>query len=190
MNRVAVLVSHPKRTLAALAAALLAVGVAVGTGANFTAQAANPGNMFAAGSLSIGNTPTTTILSASNMIPGSSTNGTVDIENTGTVAGTFSLSRTDLTNSDAGNPLADKLDVVVTDCGTFVGATPPTCGDGDDVSKYSGTLGAMTSSIGLGTYNPAAKHRYRFVVTLNSSTGDAYQGGSSSATFQWNAVSN
>jgi len=190
MNRLSALVSHPKRTLGALAAALLAVGVAVGSGANFTAQAANPGNLFAAGSLSIGNTPTTAILTASNMVPGSSTNGTVDIENTGTVAGTFSLSRTALTNSDSGNPLSAKLDVVVTDCGTFSGSTPPTCGDGDDVEKYNGTLSAMNSSIGLGTYNAAVKHRYKFVVTLNASTGDAYQGGTSSATFQWDAVSN
>jgi hypothetical protein len=190
MNRVAVLINHPKRTLGALAAALLAVGVAVGTGANFTAQAANPGNMFAAGSLSIANTPTSAILTASNMVPGTSTNGTVDIENTGTVAGTFSLARTDLTNSDAANPMAAKLDLVVTDCGTFVGATAPTCGDGDDVEEYNGTLAAMSSSVGLGTYNPAVKHRYRFVVTLNASTSDAYQGGTSSATFQWNAVSN
>ena len=190
MDRLSVLVSHPKRTLTALAAALVAAGLAVGTGANFTAQAANPGNLFAAGSLSIGNTPTTAILTASNMVPGSTTNGTVDIENTGSVAGTFSLSRTNLTNSDATNKLSTKLDVTVTDCGTFVGATPPTCGDGDDVSKYSGTLDAMSSSIGLGTYNPAVKHRYRFVVTLNAGTSDVFQGGTSSATFQWDAVSN
>jgi len=103
------------------------------------------------------------------MRPGSpSQSGTVDIKNSGSLAGTFSLSRTNLTNSDAANPLAGKINLVVTDCGTFVGATAPTCGDGDDSDKYTGTLAAMNSAVSLGSYAAGDKHRYRFTATLDS----------------------
>ena len=40
------LAAHPRRTLGALAVVLAAIGITVGSGANFTASAANPGNVF------------------------------------------------------------------------------------------------------------------------------------------------
>jgi hypothetical protein len=140
MTRIDVLLSHPKRTLGALAIALGAVAVAVGSGATFSAQSANPGNSFASGTLTMSNSKdNVAILSASGMKPGDTTNGTVDIQNTGSLSGTFTLNRTDLSNSDTSNPMSQKLDLVVKDCGDFSSGTP-SCDAGDPV-KYSGTLG-------------------------------------------------
>lgn len=186
MSRIDVLLQHPKRTLGVLALVLVAVGIAVGSGADFSAQAANPNNTFTAGTLSIGNSPNGAILSLTNLKPGDTNSGTVDIQNTGSLSGTFSLSRTALTNSDNTNPLSDKINLVVKDCGDFSSGTP-TCDAGDPV-KYSGTLTGMTSSVALGTFAANEKHRYQFTATFDSSAGNVYQGGNSTATFTWNAV--
>jgi hypothetical protein len=187
MTRIEALLGDPRRTIAVLAAALLAVAVAIGSGANFTAQSANPGNTFASGTLTMSNSKDNqAILTASNMKPGDSTTGTVDIQNTGSLSGTFSLSRTNLTNSDATNPMSAKINLVVKDCGDFSSGTP-TC-DAGDPTKYSGTLTAMSSNVGLGTYAANEKHRYEFTSTFDSSAGNEYQGDDTSATFQWDAV--
>ena len=190
MSRVSLLIKRPKRTLAALTAVLAAVGVAVGSGADFTATSANPSNTFASGTLTMDNSKdSAAIFTPTNMRPGGPTQtGTVDIKNTGSLAGTFSLSRTNLTNSDTVNPLAAKINLVVTDCGLYVGATAPTCGDGDDVAKYTGTLAGMSSSVALGSYAATDKRRYEFAATLDSSADDNYQGDNASARFQWDAA--
>src|SRR6266545_1335916 len=92
MSRIDVLLQHPKRTLGVLALVLVAVGVAVGSGANFSASSANPSNTFTAGTLTMSNSnDAAAILNASNWKPGDTTNGTVDIQNTGSLAGTSSV---------------------------------------------------------------------------------------------------
>jgi hypothetical protein len=187
MTRAGALIRHPKRTLGVLALVLLAIGTAIGSGATFTAQTANPSNTFASGTLTMSNSKDSqAILTASNMKPGDTANGQVDIQNTGSIPGTFSLSRTDLTDSDGANPMSQKLNLVVKDCGDFSSGTP-TC-DAGDPEKYSGTLAAMSSPASLGTYAVNEKRRYDFTVTFDSSAGSAYQGDSSSARFQWDAV--
>src|SRR5829696_5775360 len=107
--RIAFLIKQPKRALGAVA----------GSGANFTAQSANPNNSFSAGTLSILNDKeNAAILTASNMKPGAAaTTGVVDITNTGSLAGDFTLSRSNITNTDSGNPMSAKLNLVVKDCG-------------------------------------------------------------------------
>jgi hypothetical protein len=187
MDRLHALAARPKRTLGVLVVVLAAVGVAVGSGANFTAQTANPANTFSSGTLTMSNSKDgAAILTASNMKPGDTANGTVDIQNTGSIGGTFSLSRSALNDSDSANPMSQKLNVVAKDCGDFSAGTP-TC-DAGDPNVYTGTLAAMTGSSALGTYAPNDKHRYQFTVTFDSSAGTVYQGDSSTATFQWDAV--
>jgi hypothetical protein len=127
------------------------------------------------------------ILTASNWKPGDVQTGTVDITNTGSLAGTFSLSRTALTDSDNSNPLSAKIDLVVHDCGTWSGGNPPSCSTGG-TDVYTGTLAALSSSQALGSYAAGTEHRYKFTATFNSSAGNAYQGDSSTATFTWDAV--
>ena len=195
MSRLKVLVGSPRPALGALFTLLLAAGAVVGSGADFTASSANPANTFTSGTLSMVNSKAgVAVLQAGNMRPGDpATVGTVDIENSGSLAGTFTLSRTAPVDSDASNPMSAKLNVTVVDCGTFAGSTAPTCGNGDDVVKYSGgTLAQMGTPghliSGLGSYAPGAKHRYRFSVALDASAGDAYQGDSSSVRFDFNAA--
>ena len=187
MSRLHVLVHRPRRTLAALATVLVAVGITAASGANFTASSANPGNSFATGTLSMSNSKAGTfILSASDMRPGDpATTGTVDIANTGSLSGAFTLVRGTPADSDSTNPLSGKLNVLVTDCGTFASGTP-VCGDAGDVQKYAGTLAAMGTT-SMGTFAAAEKHRYQFSVSLDSSAGNAYQGDSSVTQFDWNA---
>jgi len=194
MSRLRFLAANPRLALGALLTLLLAAAAVVGSGADFTASSANPANTFAAGTLSILNSKEgTAVLSASNLRPGNSQSGTVDIKNTGALSGAFTVSRTAPVDSDGANPLSSKLNLTIVDCGTFVGATPPTCGDGDDVSKYSaGTIAQMGTTghlvTALGTYAANEQHRYQFTVQLDSSAGNAYQGDNSSVEFDWNAA--
>jgi hypothetical protein len=194
MSRLAPLVKRPRRTLAALATVLAATGLTVASGADFTASSANPSNTFATGTLTMSNSAdNAAVLTASNLRPGNSATGTVDIANTGSLSGAFTLGKSSLTDSDSGNPLSGKLNVVVDDCGAFSGSTAPTCGDSDDVTKYTGTLSDMSTSghgvAALGTFASNDKHRYRFNVTLDGTAGNAYQGDSSTAAFTWNVAS-
>jgi spore coat-associated protein N len=177
---------HPMRVLGALSALIAAVAVAVGSSASFTASSANPSNTFAAGTLSILNSKEgLAVLTASGMKPGDpATTGTVDVQNTGSLSGAFSLSRSNIVDSDGANPLSAKLNLVVKDCGDFSSGTP-TC-DAGDPQKYSGTIAAMGSTA-LGTFVASEKHRYEFAVTFDSGAGNAYQGDNSSVQFDWDA---
>jgi spore coat-associated protein N len=176
---------HPLRALGALSALVAAVAVAVGSSASFTATSANPSNTFAAGTLSIFNSKEgLAVLTASDMKPGDSATGTVDVQNTGSLSGAFTLSRSNIVDSDGANPMSAKLNLVVKDCGDFSSGAP-TCDAGDPV-KYSGTIAAMGSSA-LGSFVANEKHRYEFAVTFDASAGNAYQGDSSSVQFDWNA---
>jgi spore coat-associated protein N len=194
MSRLRVLVTQPKLALGALVTLVLATGAVVSSGADFTATSANPANTFASGTLSMLNSKDgVAVLSASNMRPADPPQaGTVDIENSGSLSGAFTLSRGTPADSDAGNPLSGKLNVTVVDCGAFAGSTAPDCGDADDVSRYSGTLAQMGTTgheiDALGTYAAGAKHRYRFTVALDGSAGNAYQGDSSTVKFDFNAA--
>ena len=194
MSRLRVLITQPKLALGALVTLVLATGAVVSSGADFTATSANPANTFASGTLSMLNSKDgVAVLSASNMRPADPPQaGTVDIENSGSLSGAFTLSRGTPADSDEDNPLSGKLNVTVVDCGAFAGSTAPDCGDADDVSRYSGTLAQMGTTgheiDALGTYAAGAKHRYRFTVALDGSAGNAYQGDSSTVKFDFTAA--
>src|SRR5438876_4992639 len=126
MSRTHALVRRPRRTLAALSTMLIAVGVTYASGANFNASSANPSNQFSAGTLSMSNSKSNAaVLTASDLYPGgSSQSGTVDIANTGSVPGVFSLSRGTVTDSGSTSPISPKLKVTVKDCGDFSAGAP------------------------------------------------------------------
>jgi hypothetical protein len=188
VSRLQVLADQPRKALGALFTVALATAAVVGSGANFTASTANPANVFTAGTLTMDNSKKdAAILTASGLRPGGpAQSGVVDIQNTGSLSGTFTLGRGTPVDSDTDNPMSAKLNVVVTDCG--VGAAP-TCGDTDDAELYSGTLAAMPATKALGSYAGGAKHRYQFSVALDSSADDAYQGDDSRVGFTWSAAS-
>ena len=193
---------RPKRTLGALALGLCAVGVAVGSGADFATRTANPSNTFSAGSLSMDNSRDgAAIFAPTNMKPGAAPQtGIVDIKNTGTVNGAFTLARDELTSTDGGDPnpvpFASKVNVTIVDCGTFMtingpyGPNPftPACGDGDDTTLYTGTLAGEEGDLPLGTFRPGEQHRYEFGGSLDSSAGTEFEGDGSSARYLFEAV--
>ncbi|MEA2277685.1 MAG: hypothetical protein QOI62_1847 [Solirubrobacteraceae bacterium] len=181
MSRLHVLAAHPRRTLATLAVVLTAVGITVGSGASFTASAANAGNVFATGTLSIANTPGTAVFNAAGMKPGDVNTGTVDIQNTGTLSGDFKLATATPTGSTA---LLNQLDLAVADCGAWT-TTAPTCAT--TTSVYGGKVGALTNAA-LGAFAGGVKHRYRFTVTLPSTTDDTFQGKTAQVDFAWSAT--
>jgi hypothetical protein len=188
MSRLHALVDRPKRTLAALATVLVAVGITAASGANFNATSANPSTSFATGTLTIDNSKEGAAIftSATDMRPGDpARTSTVDIQNSGTLSGAFTLARSAPVDSDAVNPLSGKLNVKIIDCGTFAGGTP-VC-DGTDTVKYTGTLAGMNSTLSLGNWAGGEKHRYEFDVDVDGSAGNVYQGDSSSTTFTWTA---
>ncbi len=188
MNRVAALWrSSPRTVLIGLGTVALAGAVTAGSGANFSSASANPSNVFTAGTLSHTNSKSgAAILTASNMRPGDpASTGTVDIKNTGSLSGTFSLSKVVTAETAA---FATKLTVVVTDNGdpACVSSCPAA------TSVYTGSVGGM-GTVALGTYAAGATHRYTFAVTFPdggaNGADNAYQGASTSVTYNWSAVS-
>jgi hypothetical protein len=195
-------VTRPKRTLGALALGLCAVGLAVGSGADFSAQTVSSGNTFSAGVLSMDNSKdAAAILTADNMRPGGPVQtGVVDIKNTGSIDGVFTLTRDRLTNTDTGehNPsaFASKVNVWVVDCGKFSTRdgtstgeqVTPTCGDADDNTLFTGTLASQSAAVPLGTFRPAEQHRYQFAAVLDPSAGNEYVRDGASARYVFDAV--
>jgi hypothetical protein len=189
MSRLQLLLSRPQTALGALLTVALAATAVVGSGADFTASSANPANTFAAGTLHILNSKEgVAVLTASNLQPGGApVVGTTDLQNDGSLSGAFQLSRSTPADSDGTNPLSAKINLTVTDCGAFADATPPVCGDGDDVERYAGTLAAM-APVALGRFAAGEKHRLQFQAALDGSAGNAYQGGDTSVRFDFDAA--
>ena len=158
------------------------MGITVGSGANFTASAANPGNAFSTGTLVIANSPSTALLSLSGMKPGATASSTVDITNTGSLAGDFALKTANPTGSTA---LLGQMQLTVLDCGAWT-ASAPDCSS-DTTSIYSGTVSGLTNS-SLGNYAGGIKHRYKFTATLPLATNDTFQGLSAGIDFAWSAT--
>jgi spore coat-associated protein N len=183
VSRLSALVAHPRRTIGALAVVLAAVGITVGSGANFTAHAANPANTFTAGTLTIGNSQASAVLSAANLKPGDTVTGTVDIQNTGSLPGTFTLSTSNVVDASG---LLGQLDLKVIDCGLFSGGTAPSCTSGTTV-VHDAKASAL-SSASLGSFASSAKHRYEFDVTMPSTIANSFQGKTASVEFDWDAA--
>jgi len=171
-----------------LVGVLAATGIAVGSGANFNSTSANPSNVFSAGTISHTNSKSgAAILTASNMKAGSSSTGTVDIKNTGSVSGAFTLASSNITNTPTSPALSGKLTL------TIVDKHDPACSTScpADTTVYSGTVGGM-GTVDLGTYAANETHRYQFTVTFpdggSNGADNAYQGASSSIEYDFTAT--
>jgi spore coat-associated protein N len=178
----------PQRMLTALGGLIIATAVAVGSGANFNATSATPGNLITAGTLVITNSlPGSSILTAAALKPGASTSGTVTITNGGNLPATFTLAPTGLTDTPTSPAFSAKLTLQLQDLGD------PACGSGcpAPVTIYSGALGAMAAQT-LGVFAAGASHKYRFTVTFpDGGAGGAdngYGGASTNVTYQWTAT--
>jgi spore coat-associated protein N len=191
MNRFAALwKASPRKVLIAFGGLMAAAALAIGSGANFNSTSANPTNVFTAGTISHSNSKTgAAILTASSIVPGGSATGSVDIKNTGTASGTFTLAHTAAVDTPVSPGLSKKLTLVVTDLGD------PSCVTSCPAAStvYTGLMSAMPATIPLGVSAVGVTHRYQFTVTFpDGGTGgadNAYQGASTSVEYDWSSTS-
>lgn len=181
------LTRHPWRVLGVLAALLVAVGSAVGSGALFTTQTVNPNNTFSSGILTISASPSGAILNASNMVPGDTASGTATISNTGTVDGnnwtlaqtqTAETQGTDPDNTGSHGLLSNKLNLKVTDTTS-------------SQVLYDGVISGFSSSTLTAAIPHGSSHSFSFVVTFPPATSgndNAYEGGSLTESYTWTAT--
>lgn len=152
--------------MAALFAVLAATALAVGSGANFNSTSANPSNVLSAGTMSQSNSKSgAAILTADKLKPGDSTNGTVDIKNTGDVNGTFTLLQSSVVDLPVSPSFSQLLTLKVEDLGD------PACVSSCPAVQtvYLGNVFDM-ASLPLGTYAAGEIHRYKFTATFPNGT--------------------
>lgn len=156
-------------TLAALALISLALGTAIFSGASFTSKSANSASL-AAGSIQLSSSkPSEAILSASEMKPGESREGTISIGNQGDVAGNMTLRATGLMGAALAAVVALKIEDV----------------SGGAIKEYEGKLGSF-DSVALGSFAAGATRKYRFTLSWPEAAAEAsLQGVSTSLTLQW-----
>lgn len=180
---------HGRRAglLGLLALGLIAGSLSAGalSLALFTSTAAVSGNAFTAGTIVIGATPATAALSAANLMPGDTVNGSVTVANNGTSQLRYAMSSVS-TNTDT-KGLRDQLTLTVKSAGT-------SCAVFDGTTLYTGPLnGAAFGSNAAGaqagdrTLNAAANEVLCFRATLPTATGNAFQGATTTATFTFDA---
>jgi len=119
------------------------------------------------------------ILNAANLRPGESRSGSVQIANTGDLAGTFSLAQSNLgdTPGPLGGPLSGGLDLLLED------VTAPAA----PVPIYSGALAGLGSRP-LGEWAPGTSRSYRFTVSLPAAGTVALAGSAASVSYVWTAT--
>jgi hypothetical protein len=206
--------STRRRVLRAVApvAGLLAAALLVwqGSYAAFTATTTNPGNAWAAGTVSLtdddtgGNSATvgTAMFSTLASLPAGSVNGAglkpgstaqncIQVTNNGSLGGLvkFYVAPTTLSQTNA---LADNLTITVEE-GTGTAATKFGSCTGFSVAGAPIVNGVHLSAInttyaaGYGTWNSTAgaSRFYRVTYTLDAGAANSVQGGTAQAAFQW-----
>jgi hypothetical protein len=161
-----------RKVLVPLATLLAAGAVAVGSGATFTAQSANAASTVTSGTLLHSNSKAgAQIFGLSNLKPGDVVNGSVVIQNTGTLPGTFTLRETASSNGFG----AGMLTLTIKD-----GAT----------TLYDGNFGDLAddAQVALGEFAAGASKTYTFTVALDAAATDSEQGKRATAEYQWVAT--
>jgi hypothetical protein len=158
-------------------AAVLAGGVLAGGGE----PSARASAVAAEGSFSFANSRDgMPIFSATEIAPGDSVSGTVEIADTGTEPGDLTLAQHDVADAPGpgGGELSKRLTLRVTD------VTAPA----SPVAVYAGPLAPMPAQP-AGELEPGASRTYEFVATLPAGAGaqNDVQGASASVAYSWTA---
>jgi hypothetical protein len=184
--------ASPQKMVGMLFALLLATAMAVGSGANFSTQSANPGNMVTAGKLTISNSKNgVALFNVGPLKPGDvDATSMVTIGNTGDVPGAFSLSMKNVNDVQglagaASGKLSDTLKLTIQEtnaAGTANIGSPVF----DDLVKNYGVAAKS-----LSTWAAGSSHTYRFTVTWPNGTtavDNALMGTKVTMDFDWDAV--
>ena len=179
--------------------AILAVGTLGGlaqgeTAASFRSTAADTANVFNARTVDIASSPSSAFITLNGMVPGETVTAPLTITNSGTMQMTYAVSSS-VTNDGKG--IAAQLDLTIkrgvgTCTNAGFGAT------GTVVYGANGPLGTIGSSLNLigtpasypnggRTLAPDANEVLCFQVTLPASSGTAFQGAATTATFAFAA---
>jgi spore coat-associated protein N len=181
------------QVLLTLAVLLLAASVVIGSGANFTAQSANPDNIFTAGNLShLNSKNNAAILTANKMKPKDMVSGFVVITNDGDIPGDFTLTSTVPALTDipgfVGGPLFSGLLTVK----IYETKVLPVTGAKTQI--YGGANGAVINvspNYALGTFAVDEQRRYDFEVTFPNGTpahDNDYKKATTSITYTWTSI--
>ncbi len=178
--------NQPLSRLLTLAAIGAVVAVCAATG---VARPAQPHAVLtqASGDLTISNSLNgQAILQASDLAPGRSVSGTIQLSNNGALGGELSLSQLDVldTPGSNGGRLSDALNLEVADVT-----------GGNDVPVFVGRLSAVGNRA-VGSLSPGNSRRFRFTASLpdngqppTATGGDnAYAGSALSAQYAWTAT--
>jgi hypothetical protein len=131
------------------------------SGASFAVGSVNPANVFVAGSLLHTNTKSgQVVLTADDLEPGMTSQGTMTLKGTGNVTGAFTLNASSLVNWPISPELSDALDLTIED----ITGTPDTLYD-DSVSGFT--------SADLGDIAPGAVRTYRITLEYPAGPNDA-----------------
>jgi hypothetical protein len=173
-ERLSWMAKNSKILIVALVVIVIAVLVATFSFSLFTSSSANPGNVVGSGSMTVNNSGEgKAILTAENLLPGQSTDGTVSITNVGDADGDFTLSASNLTDTPSDPGLSGALTLVVTQDGTG--------------EIYNGLLAAFSEE-DLGTWEAGEAHEFTFAVTMDSNAGNDYQDAKTTLDFTWDAT--
>lgn len=179
--------------LAPLGIGLLGLIAATSSVAVFTDSAPVGSNSFTTGTVDISTSPASALVSYSGMAPGDTTTSSLAVTNAGSLQLRYAISGS-ATNSD-GKGLKDQLTLTIKTIDVTTPGTP--CDDFDGTQLYSadldGTTGALVGSSAQGsqagdrTLNTSASETLCFRVQLPSSTGNAFQNATTTATFTFDA---
>lgn len=164
-----------RKALIPLATLLVASAIAVGSGATFTSETNNTISTVTSGSLTHTNTKDDqAIFTAADIKPGDKVEGTLTIENTGSLKADFSLTELASVNQFSG----ENLTLTITD---DVPNSEPV---------FDGTFGALAdgTQVPLGTFAANEARTYTFVVELDANANNDEQGKTASASFRWDAT--
>ena len=161
--------------IAALVLIVVAVLLVAFSSAIFTSSSANPGNLATSGVMSQSNSNAdAAILTAENLLPGESGDGSVTITNIGDASGNFTLEAENLVDDPADPAFSAVLTLVVAD---------------EDTEVYNGSLADVEADpIDLGTWAVDEEHTFTFTVTFDETAGNEYQGAKTTHDFVWNAT--
>jgi hypothetical protein len=159
----------------------------------FTDSASLGGNSFTTGTVDISTSPASAVVTYSDMAPGDSTTGSLTVSNDGSLDVRYAISGS-ATDPD-GKALKDQLVLTVKTVDVTTPGTP--CDDFDGTQLYSGdldgTTGALVGSSAQGAQagdrplSASASEVLCLRVELPTSTGNAFQNATTTATFTFDA---
>jgi spore coat-associated protein N len=187
-----------RRTDARIVASVLLVVVLAltwtrDTLAVFTDQDSVGANTFTAATIGLTTSPTTALITYSNMQPGDSVTNSITVTNSGNVQLRYAISSS-ATNADA-KALKDQLVLTVKTVDVTTPGTP--CNDFDGTQLYSGDLDSTAgklvgdstqgSQAGDRSLNASNNEILCFRASLPLATGNTFQGATTTATFTFDS---